>query len=191
MRFSTVVLLFIALALSQSTYAQKRKIYLDFNLGAGIINERLPEKTTYRPVLFAPGFSVSLARKERPDRFFFYVEPQVVLAVLSGHRAPEFESGVNVGFSYRKEFSNYHIFLGIGSGPHYISVETDLQANGFIFSDNFFAGVSRVLKRDFLLNLQFRFRHISNAGLKSPNLGIDTFFGMLGISKSFGNSSSP
>jgi hypothetical protein len=37
------------------------------------------------------------------------------------------------------------------------------------------------------LNLQCRFRHISNAGLQKPNFGIDNFFAVVGFSKIIGD----
>ena len=174
------------LVLCTSSYGQQnREMYFDLDFGVGVANERLPEQVTYVPLQLTPKFSISIARKDKPPRFLFYTEPQVLLVILSPEGSVEFEGGINVGFAYQHLFSKYRVYAGIGSGPHFITVETELQAKGFIFSDNFFAGVSRLLKKEIMLNLQLRFRHISNAGLKSPNLGIDNFFLMLGFSKAF------
>jgi hypothetical protein len=75
------------------------------------------------------------------------------------------------------------LYAAIGSGPHYITVETDRQARGFIFSDNFELGSAYNFERiNTAFLLKFRFRHISNAGLKEPNGGIDNFFVIAGLS---------
>jgi hypothetical protein len=101
----------------------------------------------------------------------------------------EFEAGVNVGLIYNLRLSkNLLLDAGISSGPHFISINTNLQARGFIFSDNLIFGFSKQFegkKTDWEFMVQTRFRHISNAGLKEPNTGIDNFILYFGISKLF------
>ena len=70
-------------------------------------------------------------------------------------------------------------------GPHYISVQTEKQASGFIFADTIGAGIYYFLDRKSALNIGYRFRHVSNADLKSPNGGIDTQIGTIGYSVFF------
>ncbi|HUR30281.1 MAG TPA: acyloxyacyl hydrolase, partial [Saprospiraceae bacterium] len=70
--------------------------------------------------------------------------------------------------------------------PHYINTVTERQAQGFIFSDNLTFGLRKQLpsrKNNYELNIQYRFRHISNAGLSYPNKGINNGFLILGITK--------
>jgi hypothetical protein len=71
----------------------------------------------------------------------------------------------------------------IGTGPHYISARLSGLAKGFIFSDNIFAGVMQEIKGNTMLNLQLGISHISNAGLKRPNGGMNTHNLLIGISK--------
>jgi hypothetical protein len=94
-----------------------------------------------------------------------------------------FETGVNLGIAYEYYIPQKAIlFVGAGVGPHYININTDLQANGFIFSDNLFAGVHQILNPNWMLTYQVKLRHISNAGLQNPNVGIDNVFTGLGVS---------
>ena len=52
----------------------------------------------------------------------------------------------------------------------------------FIFSDNFELGASYLPKGWRAgFNLRARFRHISNAGFKYPNLGVDNLFIIAGL----------
>ena len=86
-----------------------------------------------------------------------------------------FEFGVNVGVLIRKNFFRDHLSLYflISSGPHYVSGTPQRQSEGFIFSDNFFVGLNLKIYNRIYLDLRPGFRHISNAGLKHPNGGVN------------------
>ena len=72
----------------------------------------------------------------------------------------------------------------LGSGPHFITADVKRQAKGFIFSDNAALGFMKSLeKKALFLNFQMRWRHISNAGLKDPNGGVDSWNVLIGISR--------
>jgi hypothetical protein len=74
----------------------------------------------------------------------------------------------------------------MGTGPHFISLRTSRQARGFIFSDNLELGLIYPVSNLHLdFNVKARYRHISNAGLEDPNVGIDNLFLVLGITKYF------
>ncbi|MBM3441042.1 MAG: acyloxyacyl hydrolase, partial [Bacteroidetes bacterium] len=47
------------------------------------------------------------------------------------------------------------------------------QARGFIFSDNAFGGVNLKCAKHTWIDLRIGFRHISNAGLREPNGGVN------------------
>ncbi len=158
----------------------------------------MPERVIYIPIQLLGRYSISISKKAKKNHiFFFHLEPQWNLVKLkhqptlpdeSGSNAFigkifQWETGLNGGFSYKYFFGDYDLLLGIGAGPHYISLDSRKQAGGFIFSDNFFAGLGRKVNEDWNVNVQFRFRHLSNAGLKAPNLGIDNLIILAGISK--------
>ncbi len=175
--------LITSLATTQSTLPAKITDS-SWSLALSFIGEDLPEGVTYYPHMvlarhylcdFSPG----------QHGFLIYGEPQLVAATLGGNARTEVEGGINLGIEYQLRFlKTWYLQAAIGTGPHYISVETDLQAKGFIFSDNFEIGLIKNLPQlATQLHLRTRFRHISNAGLKSPNLGIDSFFVVLGISR--------
>ena len=103
--------------------------------------------------------------------------------VWLGEGENSFEFGLNAGVTYGWDFGPIHAFGGISSGPHFVDVETDLQARGFIFSDNFLAGLRSRIGSQWQLDTHVRFRHISNAGLQNPNKGIDNWLLVLGISR--------
>jgi opacity protein-like surface antigen len=70
-------------------------------------------------------------------------------------------------------------------GPHYISVVSTRQANGFIWSDVIGGGFYFHLTNDSAINVGYRFRHLSNAHFATPNGGIDTNFVIVGYSVFF------
>ena len=70
-------------------------------------------------------------------------------------------------------------------GPHYISLKTVDQASGFIFADTVGAGFYYRITESSAINIGYRFRHASNAGLKMPNGGINTNFCTVGYSVFF------
>jgi len=98
----------------------------------------------------------------------------------------DIEFGVGIGLKYMYPLTDKISPYIMGSvGPHYISVQTDKQASGFIFADTIGAGLYYFLDKKSALNIGYRFRHVSNADLKSPNGGIDTQIGTIGYSVFF------
>jgi len=152
-------------------------------LGGAFVVEHLPEGYGYRPYQWLgyrsfPPFAKGSRTALRP-----YAEPQLVLA-----RTPDtglsWEGGLNLGLEGEWRITPKWRLLGaIGSGPHYLGLRTRLQARGFIFSDNFTLGTALRLPSGLWLSGALRFRHISNAGLQSPNKGIDNWFLLLGFRK--------
>lgn len=152
-------------------------------LGIPFGHERLSEGLQYRPWQLLLYHQLADLKPRKPGRFIMAVEPQLVWVHFSPKAKKEWEAGANLVFEYRWPLGEHSVLLAaIGSGPHFISVHTTQQARGFIFSDNFTVGWSRRLgKGHTWLDLKCRFRHISNAGIKEPNLGIDSWFAIAGL----------
>ncbi len=107
-------------------------------------------------------------------------EPQYNL-VFSPNR--EYEFGIGLGIEYMHPlFDRFNFYTLLTSGPHYISMASTDQASGFIFSSTAGAGFYYFVTPGAAVNAGYRVRHISNAGLKWPNLGINTHLGLVGIS---------
>lgn len=86
-----------------------------------------------------------------------------------------YEAGVNLGFLLRKNIADNKLsfYLLISSGPHYLSDTPVRQSNGFVFSNNLCAGVNVKLLKNTYLDVRPGIRHVSNAGFKIPNAGIN------------------
>ncbi|HEU4470256.1 MAG TPA: acyloxyacyl hydrolase [Flavisolibacter sp.] len=142
------------------------------------------DNTYYKIFYFAGDFSWSFSKPRKKDFLAWYAEPQV--NPVRTRRPWDIEFGVNLGLrNYIKINEGLYLYQMIGAGPHYMSARLERQARGFIFSDNFAVGAfTKLNKKNLLLNLQFRMRHLSNANLKLPNRGINSYNFLVGLSKS-------
>lgn len=97
-----------------------------------------------------------------------------------------FEFGISPGIQYRYPFTEKLAgYLLVSIGPHYLSLVTARQANGFAFSDMIGGGFYYSLTGSSAVTLGYRWRHLSNAGLTMPNDGINTHFITLGYAVFF------
>src|SRR5476651_1711692 len=89
---------------------------------------------------------------------------------LTGH-----EAGVNLGFLYRWNFTrdNASFYISVSTGPHFISGAPDREVPGFVFSNNFNAGINLRVYKNLYADLRAGIRHASNLGFKVPNAGLN------------------
>lgn len=140
--------------------------------------------TRYNPIFFAGDFSWQFGKEKRKDFLSFYMEPQFNLVATV--RPLDIEFGTNIGLRYYQQLSpKIYLYQMLGSGPHFITADLPHQAKGFIFSDNLAVGFYKQVneKKSLFLNFQFRVRHISNAGLKLPNSGVNTLNVLVGLAR--------
>lgn len=138
----------------------------------------------YFPVPLIVHLGVDMKRwfpslKDRRDTLTFFLEPQFNL--VFGFES-DIETGVGIGLKYNYPLNDTVSAYGLISvGPHYISVNTPEQSNGFLFADSIGAGLNVLLSRGVALDIGYRFRHMSNAGAVYPNDGINNHFGLIGF----------
>ena len=81
---------------------------------------------------------------------------------------------LNLGLRIRKPISNVFSVFILGSiGPLISNTETERLAKGFASSNILAIGVELELNK-FIFEIRPSFRHVSNAGLNSANLGFNT-----------------
>jgi len=108
-----------------------------------------------------------------------FLEPQV--NPVFGHDT-SFEAGAGIGLKYRYPLTDALSVYGlVTTGFLFITGDTVDQADGFNFSHAVGVGVNLAIMPGAALDLGFRARHVSNAGLREPNSGIDTYFGTIGF----------
>src|SRR5688572_12970075 len=182
MTWTKLAIICLVLCHTAALTAQEKKLcclpYHSFHVGMSAVYEDLYNGAVYRPLAFIYRRNIPLTRKNSPNGFYIYYEPQFHPVIV----AEKFHAdlGLNAGISYQVHFNDsWYSYLALGSGPHYPSTDSPKQASGFIFSDNVFVGLTKknIIRNSALdLDLQFRHRHLSNAGLKDPNGGIDNGF---------------
>lgn len=145
------------------------------------------KNTDYKTVYLIYDYSRSFKVPKKKDFAAWYAEPQFnfVKAGSTPDGSLDYEFGLNLGIrNYVKINDGFYFYQMLGSGPHYISAEVGRQANGFIFSDNLALGTFlRLTKKNLFLNFQYVQRHISNANLKSPNGGVNSYNFVIGLSR--------
>ncbi len=173
-------LLALCCLLSNLLIAQEK--VKEFAIGYSVIHEKLPEGYNYTPLFVTARFPLYQFKSKKKSFFTAFVEPQFVLNNPPTPFSTTFEFGANLGVNYFIPFREKNgLAFALSAGPHYLSLETSIQAKGFIFSDNIEVGYYQQLGKQFGVSLKSRFRHISNAGFLSPNIGIDNLFLMVGF----------
>ena len=108
-----------------------------------------------------------------------FLEPQV--NPVFGYER-RLEAGASLGLKYRYPLTDALSVYGLYSaGFLFLTANTVDQANGLNFANSVGAGISVRIMPGAALDLGFRIRHVSNADLREPNCGIDTYFGTIGF----------
>jgi len=163
------------------------RLFTEMAIITGFGTGSIPEGN-YQPILLIGHFGIDLKKYFRKlenhrGTFSFFLEPQFNTVV---NPATDFEFGIGLGFQYMYPITEKLSAYIMGStGPHYISVVTTEQANGFLFSNAVGAGLYYYLTNNSAINVGYRFRHVSNADLATPNGGINTNFAIIGYSVFF------
>ncbi len=146
-----------------------------------------PANYNYEVVLFQFEYSYTFSRQERWN-WEVLLQPQYNLShftkievfeefVKVTENVPGKEFGLSAGILARTNVIKDIIgFYGVlGAGPHHISDSPRRQAKGFIFSTYLDFGFTIKLTKSAYIDVRPGFRHISNAGTKPPNEGLNTF----------------
>jgi hypothetical protein len=83
------------------------------------------------------------------------------------------------------ETSRFQPYLKAGPGLLYMSQHTREQSTQFNFTETAGVGMHFFYTKNSAFSLEGRFRHLSNADIKKPNHGINTYSLLLGISYRF------
>jgi opacity protein-like surface antigen len=100
---------------------------------------------------------------------------------------PSPNTNMEVGFVLLSKFAypltpKIHPYIFGGGGVMYITQHLHNQATQYNFTPQIGAGVSYLLKDDFAVNCEYRWRHFSNAHLKEPNDGVNVDLILVGVS---------
>jgi hypothetical protein len=98
------------------------------------------------------------------------------------HKTDSFEIGLNALF-IRLVFGDWVVrpFVEAGEGAVYTDLRKQDLGSRLQFTSTIGGGLEYEIQPDMSLGLQARFRHMSNAGMASSNPGINTIFGLVGL----------
>jgi len=137
-------------------------------------------------------FSFDFNLKQITQKFNF--NPQQLLQlqaepfisyVSSPHNNIETGANFFLKIGLLPETSKLQPFIKAGAGLIYLTEHVHYQSTQCNFTETAGAGLHYFLTRNIGLTLEYRFRHLSNCGIKEPNHGINTQFGLAGLTYRF------
>jgi hypothetical protein len=94
-------------------------------------------------------------------------------------------TGLFLRYNFVQEGWRFIPYAQIDLGAVFTDVDRRLQGENFNFTEQFALGGRYFISPQWSLNLELRFQHISNAGLASPNAGVNALGPMLSLSYFF------
>ena len=101
------------------------------------------------------------------------------------------EANVETGSSFffkigiLPQTSKFQPYIKFGTGISYMSLHTREQATQYNFISSGGIGMHYYFKKNMAFTIEGRYRHLSNLSIEHPNSGINTAFGLVGISYEF------
>ncbi len=131
---------------------------------------------SYKAVPLLVSFNYNLGDS---SPLYFVIEPWVSIVTSPDGN---YEAGASFLLQYTGEFSDkIYPYVKAGAGFVWISQESEQQTDGLNFSTHAGIGVKRAINPSVCINLEYRFRHVSNGGVEKPNSGIDSGMLLAGI----------
>lgn len=114
----------------------------------------------------------------------FQIEP--FLGFISSPKS-NFEGGTNFWLKIGLFPDDWKIqpYGKIGVGLDYMTLHTQEQSTQFNFTEQAGLGLHYYFTKNTALTVEGRMRHLSNASIKQPNHGINSYYGLAGISYRF------
>lgn len=160
------------------------EILTGFNWG------KLRQKDNYNGIPLSVAFDFNLKELAKkinfnPKQLFqFQIEPFISLLTSPDSN---FETGTIfwLKMGLVPETWKFQPYAKFGVGLDYMTLHTIEQSTQFNFTEQAALGVHYFLTNNTALTLEGRIRHLSNAGIKDPNHGINTYSVLTGIAYKF------
>ncbi|MCM8790045.1 MAG: acyloxyacyl hydrolase [Candidatus Omnitrophica bacterium] len=176
----TTILCFLFLTLNtRAAEKQQEKSVEAIELLSGFSSGELRKKEDYQliPVIFDLDFNLKpLTRRLNFDSaqlFQFQIEP-FISGVFSPNNNFEAGTAFALKIGVLPEDRRFQPYLKAGAGFVFMSQHTLEQATQFNFIEYSGVGLHYFLFKNTALTFEYRLRHLSNAGIKEPNAGLNT-----------------
>jgi hypothetical protein len=194
--FITIVLLSLFLtssasAGSDSTSDTPHKWLRSFGVITGFGIAPLDDKSSdYEvvPLLYQFSFDINplaekLHIKSRKTNFELLVEPMTNVVISPGTNA---EIGCAFFLRYSVTLADWFApYLEVGTGYIYTTQHVHEQGSQSNFITQPGIGTQFFIGNHYALTVGYRYRHMSNAGMATPNRGVDFHFGIVGLTYVF------
>lgn len=157
---------------------------------SGFGKSRLRDKGNYylTPIIFDLDFDLNPILKNKginlPGLFEFQLEPFFSIA-NKPHSNIEVGNTFILKIGVLPETFKFQPYAKVGPGFLYMTQHTHEQATQFNFLEQGGIGWHYFFNHNFALTGEWRIRHVSNAGIKLPNKGINGRFYLLGVTYRF------
>lgn len=146
-----------------------------FCLQQGIPFYRFPEGRSYKPTGLMGVYHQPFFKAKRLVNVAIDLMPQLW---FSKAKIAGIEIGLNTTLNLNIQIKRNSILsFHLGSGVHFFGMDTERQAQGFIFSDNVLISYKHQITLKNYKRIDIGcitgFRHLSNLGTQKPNHGID------------------
>jgi lipid A 3-O-deacylase len=155
--------------------------------GYGWAMDDLAQQPVIEHAVFLPSISIPLTQREMGTSFFrglvqYQLEP--VIGYIA-HPNQKMEFGLSfAGFKYNFTAleSRWSPYSNFGFGVIYEPIGHNVQGTDFNFIIQTGIGLQYFLDENHALNVQYRYRHISNAHIREPNSSINSSLVLVGVS---------
>ena len=158
-------------AISSKTINQKAaSLFIQGAIGL----DEIPSFARYNAILIGGGYSFPLYQARRISNISLDIMPHGGFGqAVDG----EYEFGLNIQAGLNFQLNELSVLsFKLGTGPHYISFDSDKQSSGFVFSDNASLVYRRLLKnKGYDIGFKAGLRHLSNLSIRNPNGGLNSF----------------
>ena len=155
--------------------------------GYGWGMDNLPQQPDIEHAVFLPSISIPLTKRELGMSFFkgivqYQLEPVVGYLAQPNQRMEVGLSFAGFKYNFTALQSRWSPYSNFGFGVIYEPIGHDVQGTNFNFIVQTGLGVQYFLDEKHAINVQYRYRHISNATIKLPNSSINSSFILVGYS---------
>lgn len=187
-----VILLGLGLLITDLSLADeaKPKCFEGIEYLSGFAWGKLRAKKSYHLTPFLVDFDFSLKPLAKKLNFNpkqllqFQIEPFISL-VSSPDTNVEAGTSFFLKAGILPHTSKFQPYIKAGLGMVYMTQHTREQSTQFNFIEQGGLGMHYFFRKNTAFTLEGRFRHLSNASIKHPNSGINTYFVVAGISYQF------
>jgi len=172
-----IIVGFLFILLGISFGEEKKLISIDYFSGYGYAKLERQDDYIFSP--FCIDFTYPIPFSKKDSQFQFQLEP-----FFSYVSQPDTNAEIGLSFFFKYRFfkeEKLQPYIRFGSGIIYITQDTYEQSTNYNFVSQLGTGLSYFLKNNFGVAVEYRYRHISNAGIKEPNSGIDSRLFLFGI----------